>query len=63
MLEKAGWDSSKVISLRFYYKDELTRDLMAAIQNYWEQVGVKSNPRLLSGDVTGLINEKRDYDV
>ena len=36
---------------------------MAAIQNYWEQVGVKSNPRLLTGDVTGLINEKRDYDV
>ena len=63
LLKKAGWDTSKVISLRFYYKDELTRDLMAAIQNYWEQVGVKSNPRLLSGDVTGLINEKRDYDV
>ncbi len=63
LLKEAGWDSDYVIDLIFYYNDQGTRDFMSAIQYYWSEVGAQCEPRLVTGDVTGIINEKRTYDI
>lgn len=63
LLQEAGWDSSRKIDMIFYYNDQQTRDLMSAIQYYWDQVGVKLEARLVTGDVTGIIHNVRNYDI
>ncbi len=57
LLKAANWDSSYVLDLVFYYGDQLTVDLMTAIQAYLEDVGVKMTFRKLEGDVADQLNK------
>jgi peptide/nickel transport system substrate-binding protein len=64
LLKEAGWDSNIVVDLIYYYDNQETRDMMAVIQYYWDQVGVKCEYRLVPGAVaTETINVLHDFDV
>ena len=51
LLKEANWDSNIELDMVFYYGDQLTVDLMSAIQAYLAEVGIKMNFRKLEGDV------------
>ena len=51
LLKEANWDSSRVLDVVYYYGDQTTADLMAAIQAYLADVGVQMTFRKLEGDV------------
>jgi ABC-type dipeptide transport system, periplasmic component len=55
LLKDAKWPADYVIDVGYYYNDQQTVDLMTAIQQYWEQVGVKSKFRLMTGDLNTLL--------
>ena len=56
LLAKANWDSERVLDTVFYYDDQITTDLMAAVQANFADVGVKMTYRLLQGDVGAQLN-------
>ncbi|MCP4385994.1 MAG: peptide ABC transporter substrate-binding protein [Hyphomicrobiales bacterium] len=56
LLEEAGWDDSQVLDVVYYYGDQLTADLMVAMQAYLADVGVQMTYRKLEGDVGGQLN-------
>ena len=56
LLADANWDDSQVLDVVFYYGDQLTADLMAAIQGYLSDVGVGMTYRKLEGDVGAQLN-------
>jgi peptide/nickel transport system substrate-binding protein len=51
LLKEANWNSSQELDMVYYYGDQLTVDLMTAIQAYLGDVGIKMNFRRLEGDV------------
>ena len=51
LLALANWDSGRELDMVYYYGDQLTADLMAAVQSYLSDVGVKMSYRKLEGDV------------
>ncbi len=51
LLKEANWNSSQELDMVYYYSDQLTVDLMTAIQAYLSDVGIKMNFRKLEGDV------------
>ncbi|MGA1600286.1 MAG: ABC transporter substrate-binding protein, partial [bacterium] len=51
LLKEANWNASTELDMVFYYGDQLTVDLMTAVQAYLADVGVKMNFRKLEGDV------------
>jgi len=51
LLKEAGWDSDYALDVVYYYGDQLTVDLMAVIQQYLDDVGIKMTFRRLEGDV------------
>jgi len=55
LLKEANWDPNTVLDVVYYYGDQETVDLMAAIQVYLEQVGIKMNARKLEGDLATLL--------
>ena len=55
LLKEAGWDSNYVLDVVYYYGDQGTVDLMAAIQAYLAQVGMKMNARKLEGDLSAQL--------
>ncbi len=57
LLKAANWDTSRVLDLVYYYGDQLTVDLMTAIQAYLDDVGIKMTFRKLEGDVAGQLNK------
>ncbi|MCF1742213.1 ABC transporter substrate-binding protein [Paradevosia shaoguanensis] len=56
LLKEAGWDSNRELDLVYYYKDQVTADMMAAFQAYLADVGIKVNYRLLEGDVPAQLS-------
>ncbi len=60
LLEEAGWDDSQVLDVVYYYSDQLTADLMVAIQAYLADVGVRMAYRKLEGDIGGQLNALPD---
>jgi len=56
LLEEAGWDDSQVLDVVYYYGDQLTVDLMVALQAYLADVGVQMTYRKIEGDVAGQLN-------
>ncbi|NKB29741.1 MAG: peptide ABC transporter substrate-binding protein [Rhodobacteraceae bacterium] len=56
LLEEAGWDDSQVLDVVYYYGDQLTADLMVALQAQLADVGVQMTYRKLEGDVGGQLN-------
>lgn len=55
LLAAAGWDSSYVLDVAYYYSDQLTVDLMSVVQQYLAEVGVKMTFRQVTGDVAGQL--------
>lgn len=55
LLEEAGWDSDYVLDVVYYYGDQLTVDLMSAIQAYLADVGIKMEFRKLEGDLAAQL--------
>ncbi|MGE4610365.1 MAG: ABC transporter substrate-binding protein [Paracoccaceae bacterium] len=56
LLDAAGWDESQVLDVVYYYGDQLTADLMVAMQAYLGDVGIQITYRKLEGDVGGQLN-------
>ncbi|MGV3650277.1 MAG: ABC transporter substrate-binding protein [Devosia sp.] len=63
LLAEAGWDSSRVLDVVYYYTDQATADLMAAMQAYLADVGISMNYRLVEGDVASQISVVPDDPV
>lgn len=55
LLDEAGWDPNTEIKVVYYYTDQATQDLMAAIQQYLAEVGIKMTASLVEGDLATLL--------
>lgn len=55
LLAEANWDPNTVIKTVYYYTDQATVDLMAAIQAYLAQVGIKMEFQLVEGDLASIL--------
>ncbi len=62
LLEACGFDFSKTVKLAAYYSDQTTANFMDAVVSYLDDVGIKAEWKLLTGDLTSGIYEVRDYD-
>ena len=51
LLKEAGWDANYTLDVVFYYGDQLTVDIMTAVQAYLSAVGLKMDFRKLEGDL------------
>jgi peptide/nickel transport system substrate-binding protein len=51
LLKAANWDGDRELVTRYYYGDQLTADLMVAIQAYLADVGIKMSFSKFEGDV------------
>lgn len=56
LLKEANWDKSQVLDVVYYYGDQLTADLMVALQAYLGDVGIDMTYRKLEGDVGEQLN-------
>ncbi len=57
LLAEANWDDSQELDVVYYYGDQLTADLMVAMQAYLADVGIQMTYRKLEGDVGGQLNK------
>ncbi|MFW5632148.1 MAG: ABC transporter substrate-binding protein [Acetivibrio ethanolgignens] len=55
LLAEAGWDSNTELKVVYYYTDQATQDLMAVLQQYLAEVGVKMNATLVEGDLATIL--------
>lgn len=55
LLKEAHWDSNRTLTVVYYYGDQLTVDLMSAIQSYLAAVGIKMTFHKLEGDVAAQL--------
>lgn len=60
LLAEAEWDDSQTLDVVYYYGDQLTADLMVAMQAYLGDVGIQMTYRKLEGDVGGQLNALPD---
>ncbi|MDO4488715.1 MAG: ABC transporter substrate-binding protein, partial [Eubacteriales bacterium] len=56
LLAEAGWDSSRKLTIAYYYTDQQTVDLISIIQQMLAQVGIQSEGWLVEGDTATLLN-------
>lgn len=63
LLAAANWDSNRELDLVYYYGDQLTADLMAAVQAYLADVGIQMTYRKLEGDVGAQLGARPDDPV
>lgn len=47
LLQDAGWPADKEVDFMYHFQDQLSKDLVVAIQQYLADVGVKIVPRLV----------------
>jgi peptide/nickel transport system substrate-binding protein len=45
LLADAGWDKSRKIDFIYYYQDQVSKDMIVAIQQYLADVGINISPR------------------
>jgi peptide/nickel transport system substrate-binding protein len=58
-LAKSPYKGEK-FDLLYYYSDETTRDMMAAIQQYWKKVGINAVPRFIqSAESTRMVYQDK----
>jgi peptide/nickel transport system substrate-binding protein len=60
LLKEAGWDSSRTLEMVYYYDDQITANLMQALQAYFADVGINMTYRLLTGDVAKTLGSIPD---
>jgi peptide/nickel transport system substrate-binding protein len=64
LLADAGWDSSRELSFVTYYLTELDRNVVAAMQQYWAEVGVKVNVEHMESPAWAeRVYENPNYDL
>jgi peptide/nickel transport system substrate-binding protein len=64
LLADAGWDSSRELSFVTYYLTELDRNVVAAMQQYWADVGVTVNVEHMESPAWAeRVYENPDYDL
>lgn len=63
MLEDAGFDFSRTIKLSAYYADQGTADFMDTVCAYLEEIGLKAEWKLITGDIVAQLYETKDYDL
>ncbi|MDL2217436.1 ABC transporter substrate-binding protein [Christensenellaceae bacterium OttesenSCG-928-M15] len=63
LLEEAGYDFSKPLKLACYYGDQTSADFMDAVCAYLNDIGVKAEWTLITGDLTAGIYDIRDYHI
>ncbi|MFN8485223.1 MAG: ABC transporter substrate-binding protein [Anaerolineae bacterium] len=49
LLAAAGWDPNRKVDFLYYYNDQVSKDIVLAIQNYLAAVGINIVPRLVDG--------------
>ena len=52
ILKEEGWDFNRTVRLVTYYKGDLYRNVLAAIQSYWNNIGVKCTIRQFESSAT-----------
>jgi peptide/nickel transport system substrate-binding protein len=63
LLQEANWEGHS-LNFVYYYPDQSTANMAAAVQQYWQAVGIESQPRLITGaSVIQEIYEDHTYDV
>ncbi len=55
LLKEAHWNSNRVITVVYYYGDQLTVNLMSTIQSYLAAVGIKMKFHKVEGDVAAQL--------
>ncbi|MBM7686275.1 ABC transporter substrate-binding protein [Defluviitalea raffinosedens] len=55
LLKEANWNPNTELDVVYYYTDQGTQDLMAIIQQYLAEVGIKMNARLVEGDLATIL--------
>ncbi|MEA4899228.1 ABC transporter substrate-binding protein [Bacillota bacterium Meth-B3] len=55
LLAEAAWDANRELDCVYYYGDQMTVDLLTAIQAYFADVGIKMNFRKLEGDLASQL--------
>ncbi len=55
LLKEANWDPNYEVDCVFYYSDQLTVDLLTAVQAYLQDVGMKMSFRKLEGDLAAQL--------
>jgi len=63
MLKDADFDFDQTIKIDYYYDDQTTHDIMAFIEQSFEQAGVKVEMHLMTGDLSTLIYTDANYDM
>lgn len=56
LLKEANWDPNRTLEVVYYYNDQVTADLMTALQAELSDVGIKMNYHLLTGDVSATMD-------
>ena len=57
LLADMGWDSSRVLTLGYYYTDQTTQDLVAIMQQMLAAVGIQIEGWLIEGDTAKLLSQ------
>ena len=55
LLKEINWDSNKTVKAVYYYTDQTTIDLMAAIKAYLAEVGINFEAELVEGDLGTIL--------
>ena len=63
LLEEAGFDFNTVIRMACHHSDQTTADIMDSISHYLGQIGVRSEWRLLSGNLVPQLFENPDFHI
>ena len=64
LLEEAGWDSELEVSFVTYYQDDQNKRIHAAMQQYWNDVGIKVDLVYLDGPAwVARVYDNDDFDM
>ncbi|MEX1021455.1 MAG: ABC transporter substrate-binding protein [Litorilinea sp.] len=64
LLEEAGWDFDQELNFITYYQTELDRNVTAAMQQYWAEVGLNVNVEHMDAATWGSrVYQEPDYDL
>ncbi|MEG2481097.1 MAG: ABC transporter substrate-binding protein [Clostridia bacterium] len=55
LLKEANWDANRVLDCVYYYGDQMTVDLLTAVQAYFADVGIQMTMRKLEGDLASQL--------
>lgn len=64
LLEEAGWDGSQTLDFITYYQTELDRNVTAAMQQYWADVGLQVSIEHMDAATWGnRVYQEVDFDL